>query len=264
MTDLLADRVAVVTGGTNGNGRGISVAFAEQGADVVVADVREEPYEREGELPTHEYVERHTDASATFVECDVADPRDIEDAIDAAEEFGGVDTMVNNAGILVDEAPFDLDEADFDRLMDVNVKGTYYGSSLAAERMIEAGREGSIVNISSVAGILGTGGSIAYCAAKGAIRNMTYAWADALGEYGIRANVIHPGVVETHLTVGNADVSPEETERYANVLEATPRGRVGQPEDVADAALYLASDLADFVTGESLVVDGGMASTHKL
>jgi NAD(P)-dependent dehydrogenase (short-subunit alcohol dehydrogenase family) len=93
---------------------------------------------------------------------------------------------------------------------------------------------------------------------------MTYALADAVGPYGIRANVIHPGGIETRLTVGDADVAPEETDRYANVLEATPLGRTGQPRDVANAALYLASDLAGFVTGASLVVDGGMASSHKL
>lgn len=264
MQDLLTDDVAVVTGGSNGNGRAIALAFADQGADVVVADVQEEPYPREGDRPTHEVIADRTDAEAVYVQCDVSRPADLEAAIDAADALGGVTTMVNNAGVLVDEAVFDLDEGAFDHLFDVHVKGTYYGSTLATERMVEAGRSGSVINMSSVAGLLGAGSSIGYCAAKGAIRVMTYALADALGPHGIRANVIHPGVIETHLTVGDASVAPEETDRYANVLEVTPLGRTGHPRDVANAALYLASDLASFVTGASLVVDGGMASSHKL
>lgn len=264
MADLLAGEVAVVTGGTNGIGRSIATTFAEEGADVVVADVREKPFEREGELPTHEYIKRHTTAEATFVQCDVSELEALEAAIGAAEAFGGITTMVNNAGILMIEDGFRLDEPDFERLVGVHLKGTYYGCSFAAERMVEAGTEGSIVNMSSVAGLLGLGKEVAYSTVKGGIRLMTYAWADGLGEYGIRVNTLHPGVTQTHLTVGDLDVAPEETDQWSAAIEATPLRRTAQPEEIANGALYLASDLASFVTGESLVIDGGLASSHKL
>ncbi|UPV76942.1 SDR family oxidoreductase (plasmid) [Halorussus limi] len=254
MGDLLTDRVAVVTGGSSGIGRSIARAFAEHGADVVVADVRETP--REGGAPTHELLEDETDANAAFVECDVTDVEDIESAMSAADEFGGIDVMVNNAGIFRLEEFLDVTPGEYDRLMDVNVKGMFFGAQRAAARMLEHDG-GSIINVSSIAGIVGNGRYVTYCTSKGAVRLLTYALAHSLGPEGIRVNAIHPGGVETAMSE-DANLGPEATEAF---VEMIPQRRMGQPEDIAGAALFLASDLASYVTGESLVVDGGYTYT---
>lgn len=256
MTDLLTDQVAVITGGMSGNGRSIARTFAEHGADVVVADVVDEP--REGGVPTHELVESETDARATFVHCDVTEKSDLESAMEAAEEFGGVDVMVNNAGIFRGEDFLSVTEDEFDQLIDVNVKGVFLGTQAAGSRMVD-GDGGSIINLSSVAGLEGTGEYVSYCTSKGAVRLMTYATASALGPEGVRVNAIHPGIIETMMTTDDVPiVGTAEGEAY---LESIPSRRFGAPEEVADAALYLASDMSSYVNGESLVIDGGMTNT---
>lgn len=254
MSDLLSDRVAVVTGGASGNGRAIARRFAEHGADVVVADVRETP--RQGGTPTHALVEE-AGRTAVHVDCDVTDRAALADAVEAAEEFGGVDIMVNNAGVFRQESFLDVTEEAFDRLMAVNLKGTFFGAQVAAERML-AGDGGAIVNLSSLAGLRGSAGFATYATSKGAVRLLTYALADELGP-DVRVNAIHPGFIDTAMTT--EDVPLVAGEIGEAILERIPAGRFGQPADVADAALYLASDLASYVTGESLVLDGGVAHT---
>lgn len=249
MNDLLTGDTAVVTGAASGIGRETAVRFAEQGAAVVVADVRERP--REGGATTVERIATETDGEATFVECDVTDRTSLTSAVEAADAFGGVDIMVNNAGVLVQRPFLETDEATFDRMMNVNVKGTFFGAQAAAERMVAADG-GAIINLSSVSGLEGAGGRVAYCASKGAVRLMTYALADALGPEGVRVNAIHPGAIETAQAREDSGVLGQ-----ADYLDGVPLGRFGDPGDVADAALYLASDLSDYVNGESLVVDGG-------
>lgn len=253
---MLQNRTAVITGASSGIGREIARTYAEAGADVVVADLREEP--REGGTPTHEIVESETEASAAFIECDVSERSDVEAAVETAEEFGGVDIMVNNAGIFRAEEVLELSESEFDRLFDINVKGTFFGAQIAGSRMVE-GDGGTIVNLSSVAGLSGTGEYVSYCTSKGAVRLMTYALADALGPEGVRVNAIHPGVIETEMTTD--DVPIVGTDQGEGYKQTIPSRRFGDPEDIADAALYLASDLSDYVNGESLVVDGGMTNT---
>ena len=256
MSELLSDKTAVITGAMSGNGRAIARRFAEHGADIVVADIREQP--REASVPTHELIESETDARATYVHCDVTDRDDLETAMDAADEFGGVDVMVNNAGIFRAEEFLSVSEAEFDQLMDINVKGVFFGTQIAGERMVE-GDGGSIINLSSVAGLEGTAEYVSYCTSKGAVRLMTYSTADALGSNGIRVNAIHPGVIETAMTT--EDVPIVGTEEGEAFLESIPSRRFGQPGDVADAALFLASDLSSYVNGESLVLDGGMTNS---
>ncbi len=256
MSGLLADGTAVVTGGASGNGRAMATAFAREGADVVVADLQPDP--REGGTPTHELIAAETDRRATFVECDVTAVADLTAAIDAAEAFGGVSVMVNNAGIFRAEEFLDVTEDAFDRLMDVNVKGVFFGAQAAAERMIETGG-GSIINISSVAGLRGSAPYVTYNASKGAVRLMTYALAAKLGPEGIRVNAIHPGLIETAMTT--EDVPIFGTEQEAEFVRTIPSRRAGTPDDVADAAVFLASDSAGYVNGESLIVDGGMTNT---
>jgi NAD(P)-dependent dehydrogenase (short-subunit alcohol dehydrogenase family) len=249
VNDLLTGDTAVVTGAASGIGRATAIRFAEHGARVVVADVRERP--REGGPTTVERITTGTESEATFVECDVTDPAALTAAVEAADAFGGVDIMVNNAGVLVQRPFLETDEATVDRMLDVNVKGTFFGAQAAAERMV-AGDGGTIINLSSVSGLEGAGGRVAYCASKGAVRLMTYALADALGPEGVRVNAIHPGAIETAQAREDSGVLGQ-----ADYLDGVPLGRFGDPGDVADAALYLASDLSDYVNGESLVVDGG-------
>jgi NAD(P)-dependent dehydrogenase (short-subunit alcohol dehydrogenase family) len=254
---LLEGKTAVVTGGSSGIGRGIARGFAEHGAAaVVVADVREEP--KEGGAPTHELLADETDTASTFVHCDVTDTDDLVAAADAAEEFGGLDVWVNNAGILHMTEFLEVTEEDYQHLLDVNTKGAYFGSQVAAERLID--REGgSIINISSVAGLFGNGNWSTYATSKGGLTTMTYSIAHSLGEYGIRVNAIHPGGIETKISGEPPD--PETAAAQAEQFtQMVPLGRYGKPEDIAGAAVFLASDLASYVTGESLVVDGGWTS----
>ncbi len=254
---MLTNKTAVITGAASGNGRAMAKTFATEGADIVVADIQETP--RGGGVPTHELITAETQADATFVDCDVTTKSDLEAAVEAAEAFGGVDIMVNNAGIFRSEDVLEVTEAEFDQLMDINVKGVFFGAQVAGTRMADSDG-GSIINISSVAGLSGTGEYVTYCTSKGAVRLMTYALADALGPSGIRVNAIHPGVIETKMTT--EDVQIIGTEHGEQYRQSIPSRRFGAPEDVADAALFLASDQSDYVNGESLVVDGGMSNTR--
>jgi NAD(P)-dependent dehydrogenase (short-subunit alcohol dehydrogenase family) len=246
---LMDGAAAVVTGGASGMGRSICLRFAEEGAAIVVADLREDP--REGGGSTVDMA-RAAGAEAMFVETDVTAPAQLSAAVQAAEQFGGVTVMVNNAGIFRSEDFLEVTEEQYEQMMDINAKGTFFGAQAAARAMIESERSGSIINMSSIAGLQGTSYFSTYCASKGAIRLMTYALAGALGPRGIRVNAIHPGLIETEMTRTDVPIGGPE------VLEAIPLRRKGQPADVADAAVYLASDMSAYVNGISLVVDGGM------
>jgi NAD(P)-dependent dehydrogenase (short-subunit alcohol dehydrogenase family) len=254
MTGLMDGEVAVVTGGASGNGRSIALTFAREGADVVVADIREDP--REGGQPTHEKITDEYDARAGFVECDVTDVADLRTAVEAADEFGGVTSMVNNAGVLTRHDFLEATEEEYDRIFEINSKGTYFGAQAAARAMVEADRSGSIVNISSIAAINGTPSLSAYSASKGAVRLLTYALAGELGPHGIRVNAVHPGPIETTMATQDVPLIPDATS--GDYAERNPLGRAGYPEDVANACLFLASDLSAWVNGESLVLDGGL------
>ncbi|WP_440992021.1 SDR family oxidoreductase [Haloarchaeobius baliensis] len=256
MPELLDGRTAVVTGAASGNGRAIATKLAEYGADVVVADIREDP--REGGVPTHERITAETDARAVFVDCDVTRWADLVSAVERAADLGGLDIMVNNAGILRSGPVTELTEDEFDLVMDVNVKGTFLGSKAAAEAMLD-GDGGSIINISSMAGLVGGSENSIYCASKGAIRLLTYSLAAELGPQGIRVNAIHPGPIETKMI--SEDISIVGSDRADDYRESIPLQQFGAPDDVGNAAVYLASELSEFVTGSSLVVDGGLSNT---
>ncbi|HEX4659006.1 MAG TPA: SDR family oxidoreductase [Streptosporangiaceae bacterium] len=253
MTGLLAGRVAVVTGGSSGNGRAIARAFARHGASaVLIADVRPDP--REGGKPTDEVIRAETGTHAEFMACDVSRSADLDAVVARADGLGGLDVMVNNAGIASRAVPIvDVDDATIDRVVDTNLKGVLYGCRAAARSMLPRGR-GCIINMSSIAGLVGTANSAVYSASKGGIRLVTYALAVELGAAGIRVNALHPGVIDTAM-MREAGITGQEEGLRAHI----PSGRVGRPEDVAGAAVFLASDLAAYVNGSSTCVDGGLA-----
>jgi NAD(P)-dependent dehydrogenase (short-subunit alcohol dehydrogenase family) len=248
---LLDGETAIVTGGSSGIGRAVARTFADHGAGaVVVADVRETP--KQGGDPTHELIDRETDAAATYVDCDVSDRADVAAAVEAADAHGGVDVLVNNAGIWRSESFLDVTAAEYRDLMAVNLEGAFAAAQAAAERMVDGGG-GAIVNVASVAGLFGNGNWPTYAASKGGLTALTTSLAHGLADDGIRVNAVHPGGIETAIA-GDAEADPETTESF---LADVPLGRYGQPDEVADAVTFLASDMASYVTGVSLLVDGG-------
>ncbi|SDN24316.1 NAD(P)-dependent dehydrogenase, short-chain alcohol dehydrogenase family [Halogranum gelatinilyticum] len=251
MTGRLSGTAALVTGASSGNGRAIARRFAEEGASVTVADVRKDP--RLGGDPTHEVIEA-AGGEAQYVETDVTDVDALRDAVEATvDAYGSLDVMVNNAGV---ERQLPIEEAteeDFAWLMDINLKGVYFGCQAAIETMLEQDGGGTIVNMSSIAGIRGLANSSLYCTSKGGVTNLTRELAVEHGENDIRVNALNPGFIETAMTM-------EDGETAGGILDQTPLGRAGQPEEVADAALFLASEESSFVTGHNLVLDGGFTA----
>jgi len=245
----------VVTGGTSGIGRAIALRFGDAGATVVNADIEEAPKDPDAQLPTHEAIEE-ADGTAAFVATDVTDPEDIATAVEAAREFGGVDVMVNNAGIFED-APFrDVTPDVFDRLYEVNARGLFFGSQLAANDMIDRGVEGAIVNTASISSNAAQPEQVPYDATKGAVQMITRGAALELAEYGLRVNAVAPGIIATEIMEGWSTDAPDAVER-GDLVKEPPIGRVGRPEDIAGPAVFLASEDAAYVTGAIFDVDGG-------
>lgn len=245
----LDGRVAVITGGASGIGRAIAVTLARAGAAVVVADVAEAP--REGGETTVERARRHG-VRAEFLPCDVTDSRSVAAVMDeTVRRLGALDILVNNAGVLVEGTVLETSDEAWRKQMAVNVDGTFYGCREGIRAMLDTGRGGKIVNITSISGFRGNPGFAAYCASKGAVVNLTRQLGLDYARHGINVNAVAPGFVETQMTaIYDAKIRA--------ALEAqTPRGRWARPEDVANAVLFLVSPLSDHVCGENLVVDGG-------
>jgi len=243
----------VITGGTSGIGRETALQFGEAGATVVIGDVEREP--KLAETPTAEAI-REAGGEATFVETDVSDQSDVEALVETAREYGGVDVMINNAGIYRDGAVTELTEADLEAVLSVNVEGVFNGVQAAAIDMLDRSDAGVIINTASISSQFAQRGQTAYDASKGAVAMITRTSALELAEEGIRVNAVAPGQIATEFTEGLTQ-RQRELAREGGHLKPVPLGRAGEPEDVAGAFLFLASEAAGYVTGELLFVDGG-------
>ncbi len=247
----LKDKVALVTGGASGIGHATALLLAREGAAVVVVDLDEV----RGAEVAREIVE--SGGRATFLRCDVSQSADCRYAVqDAVDAFGGLDILFNNAGIIRRTTVLDIVEAEWDRVMAVNVKSIFLLSREAIPAMIERGG-GVIVNTASGWGLVGGRNAVSYCASKGAVVNMTRAMALDHGEQKIRVNCICPGDTDTPMLRDEAQQLGETDERFLADAADRPLQRIGTAEDIAQAVLYLVSDSASFVTGAVLVVDGG-------
>jgi L-rhamnose 1-dehydrogenase len=252
MSNLLNGKVVVVTGASSGIGRAIATRAAEHGARaVIVSDLTEAP--REGGEPTASVIQA-LGAAARYVRADVSKRADNDALLTAADEFGGADVFVANAGITLRTDGADVPEEDYRRLMSVNLDGVLFGAQAAARQMKARGKAGSIVLMASMGGIAGAGITVAYSTSKGGVVLMAKSLADALGPDGIRVNAVAPGTIDTVLL----RTSPGIAEAAEGFRQRTPLRRLGQPSEIGDAVAYLGSDLSSYVTGHVLVVDGGL------
>jgi NAD(P)-dependent dehydrogenase (short-subunit alcohol dehydrogenase family) len=247
----LAGKRALVTGGASGIGRATALLFAREGAAVAVADVNQAA----GQAVAQE-IER-AGGEALFLRCDVTREKDCRRAVErTVAKFGGLDILFNGAGIIRRATVLETSEQEWDRVMEVNLKSIYLLSRHAIPIMAEAGG-GAIVNVSSGWGLVGGRQAAAYCASKGAVILLTKAMALDHGPQKIRVNCICPGDTDTGMLREEARQLGQPEEAFLSEAAERPLGRVGRPEEVARAALFLASEQASFVTGTSLVVDGG-------
>lgn len=238
---MLSDTVCVVTGGSTGIGRAIAADFVDRGAEVVIANRTAETGERTAD-----------ELGCTFFECDVADYSRVERLVESTvEEFGRLDTVVNNAGIGHRATVEDMTLEEWQAVIDVNLSGVMHGTRAALPHLKRT--EGSIVNVASILGLVGGPATTAYSAAKGGVVNFTRTVALDYAEEGVRANCVCPGFVRTPMTADEL----EDESFYEFVREQTPMGRVADPEEVAGAVAFLASDEASYITGVNLPIDGG-------
>jgi 3-oxoacyl-[acyl-carrier protein] reductase len=255
MKDVTADRVVIVTGAAAGIGRATARRFAHDGARIAAWDVKaDDPEALVAGL-------REEGGDAVFQKVDVTAAAEVEAAVaSVVERWGRIDVLVNNAGILKDgqlvkwkdgQKVSEMSERDFDAVIAVNLKGVFLCTRAVAPHMIRGGG-GSILNASSVVGLYGNFGQTNYAATKAGVVNMTKTWARELGRYNIRVNAVAPGFIATEMV----QAMPEKV--LASMVEHTPIGRMGRPEDIAEAYFWLASDAAGFIHGTVLSVDGGL------
>lgn len=243
----IRDKVVLITGGARGIGKETAMLFAQKGAKVVICDVIDEGHE------VAEEIKRSGD-EAMFVKVEVTKQEQVKRMVDAAvDEFGRIDVLVNNAGVVRDAQLWKLSETDFDRVIDVNLKGVFNCAQAVVPVMCEQGK-GKIINATSVVALYGNFGQTNYVASKAGVIGMTRVWARELGPKGINVNAVAPGFIAT-------DMMGRVPDRVIDsIREKTPLGRLGEPRDVANVYLFLASDEADFINGAVICVDGGLVT----
>ncbi|MCX6764932.1 MAG: SDR family NAD(P)-dependent oxidoreductase [Candidatus Nealsonbacteria bacterium] len=239
----ILNKTAIVTGARRGIGKGIASALAKEGYNIVVSDIDQNDCES---------VAKELEKSgikAVGVKCDVSNKNEVENLFKIAKkEFGKVDVLVNNAGIFPFVSFEKMEEADWDKVLDINLKSIFLCSKEAIKIMPERGR---IINISSIASFVGFEGLVHYCASKGGINAMIRALALELAPKKITVNAVAPGAIDT------PGAKQESEEAVKQTIAIIPLARMGQPEDIANAVVFLASDKADYITGQTIIVDGG-------
>ena len=248
-----AGETVIVTGGGSGIGRAAALEFGDAGATVLVADLNEEPRDEGESVPTHEAIE-NGGGRAEYVETDVSDPDQVDALVEAAREFGGVDVMVNNAGIFRGKPLVEESVETLDQVLGVNVRGMFAGCRAAARDMLDRGESGNIVNTASISSEYAQVGHAAYDASKGAVMMLTRVAALELAHHDVRVNAVAPGLVKTQ-------IGSENEGRVSDVVEdiekEPPMRRAADPAEMAGSYLFLASEDASYVTGHLLYADGG-------
>lgn len=243
----LQNKVALITGAGNGIGKQTALTFSREGAKVVVADINEDA----GRKVVDEILQ--SDGIATFEMVNVAETEDVVRMVEnTVKTYGKIDVLVNNAGIVADARLVKMDLEQWQRVIDINLKGVFLCGQAVAKVMETQKSGGIILNASSVVGLYGNFGQSNYVATKAGVIGMTKTWARELGKKGIRVNAVAPGFIAT-------DILQSVPEKVIKIMvEKTPIGRMGKPQDIANAYLFLASDEASFITGAVLSVDGGI------
>ncbi len=243
----LENKTALITGASQGLGKAIALKFAENGADIAVIYVGPE----QPALDACREIEA-LGRKARAYPCDVRDGQAVQDTVQAVKaEFGKIDILVNNAGVTRDGLLVKMGDADYDMVLDINLKGAFHMARACCRDFMRQ-RAGKIINISSIAGLVGNAGQANYAASKAGLIGMSKSIAKELGGRGVCCNCIAPGFIETDMTKDIKEDNP--------LLQQVPMKRMGKPEDVANAALFLASPESDYITGETIRVDGGLAT----
>jgi NAD(P)-dependent dehydrogenase (short-subunit alcohol dehydrogenase family) len=242
----LESKTAIVTGAAQGIGAAIAREFISEGANVVIADVQDE----RGAQLAAELGER-----CRYSHCDVGDFDHVTRLVEiTCDWFGGIDVAVSNAGISQNAEILDISEADFDRVLRVNLKGGFLVGQASARKMVAQGRKGVIINMSSINAVVCSPHIVPYAVSKGGLNQLTAVMALGLAKHGIRVNGIGPGSIETELLAQIVNTDPA---ALKNILSRTPMGRLGQPEEIAKIAVFLASDASSYMTGQTIYADGG-------
>ncbi|MCS7097464.1 MAG: SDR family oxidoreductase [Candidatus Methanomethyliaceae archaeon] len=241
----MKDKIAIVTGAARGIGREIAMELAKNGVKIALIDIDDGIFKVRKEIEAF-------GGEALAIKCDVSNNGDVEKAVnEIIAKFGKIDILINNAGIYPFKQFIDMTEEDWDRVLNVNLKSVFYFTKMVLPKMIEQ-RKGKIINIASIAGsVIGFPNLTHYSASKAAIVGFTKALALEVAKYGINVNSISPGPILTPGTMALGE------EMYEQIKRSIPLGRWGEPKDVANLVLFLASDKSDFITGQNIVIDGG-------
>ena len=243
----LKDQVVLITGSARGIGKEIAKTFAGQGATVIVSDINADSAQTTSEEFTKEGFE-----SSSFA-CDVTNMQSVEEMINKIlDKYSRIDILVNNAGITKDNLLLRMSEKEWDAVLNTNLKGVFCCTKAVTKSMLKA-RKGKIVNIASIIGITGNAGQANYAASKAGIIGFTKSIAKEFASRGITSNAVAPGFIQSEMTEKLTDNAREE------IFRTIPLGKLGTPKDVANACLFLASSDADYITGQTIVIDGGMA-----